>query len=340
MSKSKPSLVVASFAVALALGATAFAQINVVRDLGCRVNDPSFDNGLVLNEAFAKAGQELNEEFYLPGGAYYCPTPLVLPARSGLSIRGNGIGFAMPEGAYEGRTGGPVSRIIYTGPAEHPAVTYRGMGLKLDGIMLQRGVVPVPRTAPVRDGSIGLEISGNPGGLPSGKLYAPQLAIYGFDTAIYVSPLPREDHADQNQFGYLSVQGCRTVFRSDNLKSVGNQFQMLLVNGDCDTVFDVRRGGHLIVDNLLLNRRALVLKLHDPSANNANYEIRSLRVDNHAAGWRLVEMLRPDALRLRVGGLIGRRAIPADDAIQLLGDPRRHDVVIDLWHDGQKWPGE
>jgi hypothetical protein len=330
--------ILATMLCSIAIGTHASAQINVIRDLGCTVNDSSFDNGPILNAAFAKAGKDLNEEFYFPGGAYYCETPLVLPARSGLSIRGNGITFALPESAYDGRTGGPVSRIIYTGPAEHPAITYRGMGLKLDGIMLQRAMYPVPRKPQARDGSIGLEIDGNPGGLPTGKIYAPQMAIFGFDTGIYVSPLPSDRHADQNLFGYLIAQNCGTVFRCDNRQSVGNLFQMLLVNGDCDTVFDIRHGGHLIVDNLMLNRRALVLKLHDLSPNSCNFEIRSLRVDNNAAGWRLIEMDKAGALRLRVGGLINRRATPSPDAIQLLGDPARQDVQIDLWHDGHKWP--
>jgi hypothetical protein len=327
----------AAVLLVIAASTAASAQVNAVRDLGCRVNDPSFDNGPVLNAAFAKFGKELNEEIYLPGGAYYCETPLVLPDKTGMSLRGNGITIALNENAYHDLTGGPASRLVYTGPAELPAITYRGMGLKLDGITLQRGAFAHPPVPPRRDGSIGIEIAGDTGP-PTGKLYAPQLAIIGFDTAIYISPLPQEQHADNNLFGYLSVQHCRTVFRSDNQQSVGNQFQTLLVGGWCETVFDIRRGGDLVVNFLMLNNAALVLKLGDVPTNTGSYEIRSMKVDNNAAGWRLVQMDKPRPVRLHVGGHIGLRAMPAADAIVLRGDPALQDVRIDLWHEGRKWP--
>src|SRR5262245_61077708 len=80
----------------------AIAQINVVRDLGCKLDDWKFDNGPLLNAAFAKVGsasQGLNEEFYIPGGALVFKTPLVLPRKTGFAMRGNGITFGIPEAA-------------------------------------------------------------------------------------------------------------------------------------------------------------------------------------------------------------------------------------------------
>ena len=145
-------------------------------------------------------------------------------------------------------------------------------------------------------------------------------------------------HADQNLFGYPLVQHCWTVFRSDNMQSVGNQFQLLMVGGGCDTVFDIRRGGDLVVDQLMLNGRALILKLRDVSQNAASYEIRSARIDNHAAGWRVVEMEKPGLVRIHVAGHMCRVATPGPDPIQLLGDPKYQDVDIDFWWQGKRWP--
>ena len=116
----------------------AHAQINVVRDLGCKLDDYDFDNGPILNAAFARVGKAsrgmLNEEFYLPGGAIVFKTPLELPKKTGLSIRGNGMALGFNEASYERGTGGPASRLVYIGPADKPAITYHGLGLKLDGI--------------------------------------------------------------------------------------------------------------------------------------------------------------------------------------------------------------
>ena len=321
------------------------AQINVVRDLGCKLDDFNFDNGPILNAAFARVGQAgqggLNEEFYFPGGALVFKTPLVLPRKTGVAIRGNGITIALPEGEFRRpeRTGGPASRLVYVGPANKPAITYRGMGLRLDGLTIQRGAYPSPPAGPERDGSIGLLIEGY-NGIPTGKISAPQLSFVRFDTAIYVSDQPSESHADQNQFGYLWTQSCATVFRSDNIQSVGNQFQFMAVGGQCDTVFDIRRGGDLIVDTLVLNTSALVLKLRDVELNTNSYEIRTLKVDNIAMDWRLLEMQKPRSVRVHIAGHVSRRAVPAADAIKLLGDPSTQDIEIDMWWRGKHWPAD
>lgn len=325
------------------IGRPATAQINVVRDLGCKLDDFNFDNGPILNAAFARVGlaslDQLNEEFYVPGGALVFKTPLVLPKRTGIAIRGNGITDARPEVAFRNHSGGPASRLVYVGPANKAAMTYYGWGMKLDGITLQRGQMPHPPAPAPRDGSVGLMIAGDkmPG---TGKLHAPQMAILGFDTAIYASARPTEEHADQLFFGQLWVQNCWTVFRSENFQSVGNYFQQLMVNGFVDTVFDIRRGGDLVVDFLLLNNRAVLFKFRDLDGNVCSYEIRSIKFDNNSSGWRLVEMQKPGALRLLVSGHIGRHATPADNAIQLLGDPAQQQVEIDLWWEGKHWPAD
>jgi hypothetical protein len=63
-----------------------------------------------------------------------------------------------------------------------------------------------------------------------------------------------------------------------------------------------------------------------------------MKVDNNAAGWRLVEMLKPAALRMYVRGQIGRRATPGERPILLLGDPKSHDMTIDMWWNNRTWP--
>jgi hypothetical protein len=335
--------IISIFIIHASISNSAQAQINVVRDLGCKLDDYSFDNGPILNAAFARVGKaslgQFNEEFYLPGGAIVFKTPLVLPKKTGISIRGNGITIALPEGAYHNLAGGPATRLVYVGPADKPAISYYGMGLKLDGVTIQRGKYPTPPSPPQRDGSIALAIAGDesPG---TGKIVAPQLSIFQFDTAILASARPNNTHADQNQFGFLWVQNCWTVFRSDNVQSVGNQFQLLMVGGSCDTVFDIRRGGDLVIDQLVLNNAALVLKTDRVDVNDCSYEIRTMKVDNFSAGWRLLEMTRPAPIRFHAAGHIGRRATPAPDAVKLQGDPQNQDVRIDFWWDGKRWPAE
>src|SRR4029077_1319359 len=210
-------------------------------------------------------------------------------------------------------------------------------GLKLDGVTIQRGAFDHPAKETKRDGSIGLRIAGHTG-LPTGKLYCPQLAIMGFDTAIHISAEPRELNADNNQFGYLWVQNCWTIFRSENFQTVCNQIQFLMAGGPCDVVFDNRKGGVLVADMISLNAPALVLKLGVLDNNTSSYEIRTLKVDNNAAGWRLVQMDNPGDVRLRIGGLIGTHATPGNDPIKLLGDPSTQDVNIDLFWKGKRWP--
>ena len=323
------------------LAGPAHAQINVVRDLGCKLDDFNFDNGPILNAAFARVGKaslgQLNEEFYLPGGAIVFKTPLVLPKKTGISIRGNGITIALNENSYHNLTGGPASRLVYVGPADKPAISYYGMGLKLDGVTIQRGQYPHPPAPPKRDGSIALAIAGD-SGPGTGKIVAPQLSIIQFDTAIKTSSRPNNTHADQNQFGYLWVQDCWTVFRCENPQSVVHQFQLMMVGGWCDTIFDVRRGGDLVVDQLVMNNPALVLKTDILDANDCSFEIRSMKVDNNSSGWRLLEMTKPGPLRFHAAGHIGRLATPGPDAIKLLGDPQYQDVRIDFWWNGKRWP--
>ncbi len=100
-----------------------------------------------------------------------------------------------------------MSRLVYIGPADKPAITNRGMGLRLDGLTIQRGAYPSPPAPAERDGSIGLLIEGY-NGIPTGKICAPQMSFLQFDTAIYASAKPTENHADQNQFGYIWAQHC------------------------------------------------------------------------------------------------------------------------------------
>jgi len=320
---------------------SARAQLSVVKDLGCKLDDYTFDNGPILNAVFERLGKagrmEINQELYFPGGALVFSTPLVLPAKTGVSLRGNGITFGLPEQSYEGVQGGPASRLVYTGPPDKPAITYRGYGLKLDGITLQRGKQAFPPSEPKHDGSVGLEIQGY-GNLPTGKIFAPVFAVSGFDVGIRCSPEPHENNADESLFGFLYAENCQTVFRSDNQQCTGFQFLRVKVNGWCETVFDYRRGGDLVCDFLSLNAKSLVLRIRDIDGNTCNYEIRTLKVDNNSAGWRLVEMEKPGPLRLRIGGTLGKRATPGENPIVLLGDPAIRDVVIDLFQNGKRWP--
>lgn len=318
-------------------------ELNLL-DAGCRPDDPEFDNAAPINAALRRRGAGTTS-IYLPAGAFYFRTPIEAPLWTGLRLRGNGLSYVLPEGHYGGPRGfgGPASRLVYAGDAATPAVRLHSLGDIWDGVVLQRGPGPDHnRTAPVTDGSIGIEFCGDQYP-PQGKTELRSIAILGFDTAIHAAGEHLDGHADESEVGFAWIQDCRTAFRSDGVQATMWHFRTLKVGGQCETVFDWQRGGGMLCTQLSLMAPALVFRLAQPVHHYSSFKISHLRVDSAHPNWRLLDVGRGWLLHLDVWGEIGRGATPAADAIVIRKgdgtpgiDPRLHQLDIRLM-DGNTW---
>lgn len=312
------------------------AQLDRLSPVKCVIGDKNFDNAPLINAALNK----LAGEVILPAGAIYTRSSIVLPSRTGITLRGQGVTIALPPNSFDPvhplMRGGPATRLIYIGPAGTPAIKVLGCHAKIDGITLQRGDVANPPAPPARDGSVGIQIGGT-AGLNTGKLLAPQLSVIGFDCAIATYATSDAESADQNVFGQCWVEHCWTAFRSTNKQSVGNHFQDLTVGGYCDTVFDIQQGGKNLCDALWLNNAALVVKLREPQHNVASFGIGFLCIDNNAAGWRLIDVEKAWGLNFSVRGEIGNRATPAANAVSIRGGNPAHHMIDIRMFDGSTY---
>jgi len=315
-------------------------EINLL-DLGVRLNDPSVDNGPALNAALAKLGAWTENEpgwldtsLYLPGGACWYRTPLSTAKRTSTRLRGNGLSLGISEPHHRshkpGAQCGPVSRLIYAGPADGRALTLRGYGDIFDGVVLQRGPfeVRVGETK-IDRGSVGIEVAGD-NAPPTGKHELRSLALYNFDRAVALVNAPASTHADESLIGNCLVENCRTFLYCENIQALHWHIQKLQISWGVETVFDYQRGGGLSVDSMALMSPATLLRCY-PENNTGGYKIGWLWVDNGARGWRVVEQLNDYPLKVRIDGYLQSSAQPGPRAVVL--GAKTPDVVIDL-HDG------
>jgi hypothetical protein len=307
------------------------AQLNAIRPVLCVTGYKTYDNAPLINNALNR----LAGEVILPAGAIYTQTTIVMPRRTGISLRGQGATIALPPNSFDlanpACTGGPATIIIYIGPPDQPAIKFLGCMGRLDNLTIQRGDYPNPPAPQPRDGSVGLQIGGSVG-LNTGKLLCPQLSIIGFDTAINVVATSDNESSDQNVFGQLWIEHCWTGFKCNAKQSVANHFQDITFGGYGDTVFDIQQGGKNIIDNLSLNNRALVLKWREPMHNTASFDLRWLCVDNNAAGWRLIDVQQAWGLNFSVRGEIGNRATPGANPVSIKGGkPENHFIDIRMF---------
>jgi hypothetical protein len=317
------------------------ADLDAVEDLGVRMNDWSFDNGKVISDAI-RSGR-VNDGIDFPGGVVHHSTTIDLGQRSGLSIRGNGVTHRAREAAYTARNlGNAATRFVYTGPPDRPAWKYSGVGLKLDGIVIQRGTDPGPEGQPPRDGSVGFLMEKSTAGPPTGKVHWGAICFFGWDLAFEIRG---NSHCDNSAVDWVWFHDCWTAVRCDNSQAVNWDWQFVKYNGHTETMFDMVAGGAWRVSMLALDNPALIWRLHQTRSNSCLYEIGLLKIDNHASGWRLVEQIKPGGLRLRVGGIIGKACPPGENPIDLKplvirGVTYSQDIEIDLYWNGGRWPAD
>lgn len=308
-------------------------EFNVL-DAGVVLNDPAFDNGPILNALFARAGTmkgAINTGFYIPGGAVFFSTPIVLPVRTGLRIRGNGITLGRVEAEYSGRKqmAGPASRLVYLGPCERPAITYPGVGLCMDGITIQRGGFTDPPTRPPTDGSIGLAISANVG-LPSGKAWFPQLAVIGFDRGIETLNNGDQNHADNCAFGFLIAQNNNRAFYFGCGQGMDFVMQHLFVAFNTQVVFDCGNCGHVRCEFIQLGSNALVIRTGSLGNSNSWIDLPHIKVDDYSTGWRLLEQTEKATFAVTARVYSGKKNSGGDELVKLLPDNTGYARSVDV----------
>jgi len=191
----------------------AIADHDAVADLGCRPNDPTFDNGAVISAA-TRDGR-VNDTLHFPGGIYYHSTTIDSSDKDGLCFRGQGIAQWLVAGQHgsPARRGASPAIFVYTGPADQPAWRLRGFGTRLEGINIWRGFKAKPDWDGSAGRSVGLEITRTVPGSPSGKHSIGPVSLAGWDKAIsFVAP----NHADSTVFSYIHAEHNRTVVACTN----------------------------------------------------------------------------------------------------------------------------
>jgi hypothetical protein len=309
-----------------------FADIDAVIQLGLRPNDPTFDNGRVITESFA-AGK-IRDTLHFKGGIYYHTTPIVL-SQDSLSLTGQGMSRWRRAGAFE-NTAAVI--FIYLGPAEHPAWKISGDGISLRGLNIWRDFYAEGRGRKAEGGRTETEGSGpqpsalstpppnpqSPAPSPArsvgiewtdwGKRDVTACSFAGWDIAWRFAP---SNHNDCSVFTHIGFSGCRVCVRGEERQSSAIDWRGIYVHGEGETVLDLSMGGNYNFDTLAINEPRLILRLRQTSPNTCTYTINNLKVDNNAAGWRLLQMDKPGPLNLRVRGNIGQRATTGDHPIAI-----------------------
>jgi hypothetical protein len=321
--------------------------LSAVADLGCRPDDPEFDNGAVITAAIRE--NRVNDTLHFPGGAYYHTTTIDLGAKEGLCLTGQGLASWGVAGKFTDETtgrphraGNASARFVYVGPPSQPAWRINGVGTRMVGINMQRGWRGQEMD---RRGSVGVEFKKLEAGPPTGKWSIDHCLVAGFDAGFHFK---NSSNVDSAEFGYLRMESCRRAIYCDNSQTTTITFRHLQIHGQGETVFDLERGGNFLIGSLALVEPRLIFRLGRVGSNTCTYTIQNLKVDNNAAGWRLVEMTRPGPLNLYVRGHIGIRAKTGPEPIKLL-KPRKtarfsppagyQNLELHLWPRGRLvWP--
>jgi hypothetical protein len=298
----------------------AIADLDAVADLGCRPGDPTFDNGAVITAAIRDG--RVNDTVHFPGGVYYHSSTVEVN-RDSMAVTGQGMARWRRVGAYKATA---AAIFVYTGPAEQPAWRVSGDGVRITGLNIWRDFYDGPRS-----GGVGIEFR------DWGKHHISHCGFSGFDAGIHFAP---SNHCDESVFESMHFNSCKACVLGRENQSSALDWRGVYVYGTGDTVFDLQAGngggGNYHVSTLAINEPRMIFRLRTGS-NTCTYSVQNLKVDNNAAGWRLVDSRGP--LNLTVRGHIGNQAKPADDAILVrdyMGKPQIADIK--LWWGGKVWP--
>jgi hypothetical protein len=318
--------------------ACALADICAVKDLGLVPDDPTVDNAAILTQAVRE--NRVNDSVRFPGGAYYASTTVDLGVKAGLAFIGQGLvtwdlhpgNFTNPRTGAPQRLGNASVRWIYTG--DDIAWKVCGDGTRIIGINLWHGWKVAKDKVPERWGKAkGFYFDTI--GAQNGQWHLAHLSVCGFDEGMV---LTGHSQVDLSHFGFLWMESNRTHFRCDSPQTTCLKFDFIQSIGVGETVFEIDTAGDFSIDVLSLIDPRTVFKFLKTGSNTCNYHVEMLKVDNNAAGWRLVEMLRPGPLNLTVSGLVGKKALPGERPVVLRRSATMPDwytrVRLDLWPPG------
>ena len=323
--------------LALFLAVAARADLCAVRDLELVPDDPTVDNGAILTAAIRDG--RVNDGIDFPGGAYYATSTVDDRSKEGLAFTGQGLTHWNVPGAYRHpttgqpqRRGNASVRWIYRGPAEQPAWRISGYGTRIQGINIWRGspgkAKLLAQWGSDEAPSTGIEFVKG-GGPPAGKWSVDHVSFAGFGRAVHFADSTNVDSSD---FGYLRFVHCRTCIDADNMQTTCLGFGHVAVYGRGETVFDVSAGGNFQVGILELIGPRLIWLFRRTGSNVSTFQVMHTKIDNNAAGWRLVEQTGPGPLWLRMPfGEIGNKATPGERPIvtrDYMGRAPRIDVDL------------
>lgn len=302
-------------------------------DLGCKPGDPTFDNGAMIEKALAEG--RITEPIICPGGDWWFPKPCNLSNKTAITFIGQGFSRWLPDEAhYRSKLQGGDGACRFLG---REIFKMHGVGGRFQGINFHNGYWSIKR--PAWDGSCAIHALMAENGPPVGKWQFDQCSFAGYEYALW---LTGTDHCDAFGGSWVWVEDCASFIRGDNPQTNEIDFQQVHIAGRSRIVFDMQAGAGIHVGTLGVMEDTLIFRTH-AEINHCSFRVDLLKLDAHAAGWRLVEAEGP--IHLKVWGMMARLAKPGPDPIQLtgekpswLGDDWQH-VDVELWHMGRLWPG-
>lgn len=305
-------------------------------DLGCRPDDPKFDNGPALTKILNAQGGSLD---VCPVGKlrdYYVATSVVWPARTGGALVGSGgYSYVVADAQFEQhKMGGGVTRLIWNGKPGQPMIVYRGCGGRIAQLVLQGTPVRNSTDQPLAGFGMFVESRKGP---PSGKLVADQVAILKCDVGVKCANEPDANHADNMTWRDLMFHGCRVNYWVDGDKAVTHTFFNVMSMSQCQEFFRFDRGGDLKVfgcyQGYCADSTLLVLGT-GISRNHWPFEIQGLRVDPTATRFRFLDSRDKFPGRVRISGSVPASVGLAEHPVVVAG--RGADVRIDTTN--YQWP--
>ena len=313
------------------------------KSLGLVPYDLKKDNGYLLSEQIRKGN--IDQTIELTGGWYHAVTPVMDYGMEGLSLVGQGKCLWRRSGAFDSDSLGCSPAIwLYKGPNNTGAFELVGAGHYVKGVNIFRhwyvdGDSPWskfdPNTGTRMDTAVAIK-GGFNGSVASGKHLFEQFTIAGFDRTIH---LPKSNHQDNMLFKEINTQQNRVTLHCENDQSSRIDFEGLWVAGRGEIIFDWEEGGNSACRSLKLNERRLIHRFGDPGpgANTGSYRISNFKADNNSKGWRLLEVMCPQTLKVVVEGHVGKICPPHNDWMNFYGDWSKS--MKGLYIDIDLWPG-
>lgn len=253
---------------------------------------------ILLLVAFAAlCGPALGQTFHEPG--VYDLTARTL-TQDGEQFSGvGGLQRWRLKGAVDKRTAATV--LMYAGPTDVPALSLISDGCDVERLNFWRDYYGGGRS-----GGTAITIAN------WGKHNFYRLGFANFDTCIHCLP---SNHCDESSYKQILVNNCRVFYKNEEKQSTGCRFECIYVYGKGETVFDLAKGGNIEIDTLVINEPRTIFRIRETSSNTCTITVNNLKVDNNAAGWRLLQMDKPGPINLTVRGHIGQNAAPGEKPI-------------------------